>query len=366
MTTSTDAAAGDAAQPDGETYDKFRRLASENLGSDYKLTGLSRVAGGASRQTWLLKVTRGATETTLIARLEAGGVARREALPLALEHRLIEAAVTQGVLTPKPIALDTSTFARPALLMEYVAGRTDGPQIVRSADLAHARALIPKQLAEQFALIHAIDPNELAFLPRRQGARRVLELLAEELHGLDELHPVLDYVIQGLQDLAPPEHETASPVVVHSDIRVGNIIVDPEAGLVAILDWEIAHLGDPVEDLAWPTIRQWRFGRDDQPLSGIGPIDEYLREYCALTGRDVSTALMDYWEAVGNVRWAFGCMSQAQRHLSGKDRSIEYAALGRLMCKPEFEALLLYSRLADRIAGADRAGQADQLAKDHS
>jgi aminoglycoside phosphotransferase (APT) family kinase protein len=136
-----------------------------------------------------------------------------------------------------------------------------------------------------------------------------------------------------------------TPVVVHGDWRIGNIAVD-EHGLVAVLDWEFAHLADPVEDLAWPLVRAWRFGADHLHLGGIGELDRYLERYAELTGRTVTREELLVWEVFGNVKWATGCLTQSRRHLNGLERSVELAVLGRLAAEMEYELLDLIDHAA--------------------
>ncbi len=122
----------------------------------------------------------------------------------------------------------------------------------------------------------------------------------------------------------------------HGDYRIGNLVVG-EDGLVGVLDWEFAHLDDPVRDLAFALVRAWRFGVPEQRLGGVGAVEPYLERYNELTGFDVQLAELDYWELAGNVGWAIGCLTQMMRHLRGEDRSVELATLGRLGAEVEYE-----------------------------
>ncbi len=134
-------------------------------------------------------------------------------------------------------------------------------------------------------------------------------------------------------------------MVVHGDWRIGNLAVD-EHGLVAVLDWEFAHLGDPVEDLAWPLVRAWRFGADELRLGGVAQPERYLERYAELTDREVSSDELLVWEVFGNVKWAIGCLTQSRRHLNGQERSVELAVLGRLAAEMEYELLDLIDHAA--------------------
>ena len=117
-----------------------------------------------------------------------------------------------------------------------------------------------------------------------------------------------------------------------------------EDGVVALLDWEFAHLGDPRDDLAWPLPRAWRFGATDKHLGGIGEVEPYVARYDELTGRDIAAEDLYWWEVLGNVKWAVGCLTQARRHIDGLERSVELAVLGRISAEMEYELLDLIER----------------------
>jgi aminoglycoside phosphotransferase (APT) family kinase protein len=161
------------------------------------------------------------------------------------------------------------------------------------------------------------------------------------LHALGEAHPALELAIRWLRPRAPA---CDRPVLAHGDFRVGNLMVGPE-GLVGVFDWEFAHVGDPHEELAWPTVRSWRFGQDELRLGGVGQPEAFFAAYEAAGGRPVDRAAVRYWEVMGNLRWAVGCIAQAHRHLSGQAASVELASLGRRSCEMELEVLDLIEQV---------------------
>ena len=210
--------------------------------------------------------------------------------------------------------------------MERVHGETIGRRIVRNPPPG-----LPEQLAEQLARIHTVEP--LDFLPHGD----VIARFYDELDSVGEAHPAIEYGLLWVRERLRPPDQTA---FCHGDFRIGNVAVD-EHGLVSVLDWEFAHVGDPVEDVAWPIVRAWRFGADERRLGGVGEVEPYLERYNELTGRDVTPEELDVWEVLGNVKWAIGCLTQCRRHLNGQDRSVEYAVLGRLAAEMEYELLHL-------------------------
>jgi aminoglycoside phosphotransferase (APT) family kinase protein len=235
------------------------------------------------------------------------------------------------VAAPRPIEYLGEVDGREAFAMERIEGETIGRRIVRQPPSA-----LPAQMAEQLARIHAIEP--LAFLP----AGDVIARFYAELDSVGEPHPAIEYGLTWVRErLAGPKERTFC----HGDFRIGNIAVG-ERGLVSVLDWEFAHLGDPVEDVAWPIVRAWRFGADERRLGGVGEVEPYLERYNGLSGREVTLAELDVWEVLGNVKWAIGCLTQCRRHLNGQDRSVEYAVLGRVAAEMEYELLDLIEKAA--------------------
>jgi aminoglycoside phosphotransferase (APT) family kinase protein len=277
--------------------------------------------GGASKEAWAVDLVDG---TELLVRRASVGVIHRDTLTLEQEFRVLEAAVAAGVAAPRPIEYLGDVDGHEAFAMERVRGETIGRRIVRDPPAA-----LPGQLAEQLARIHAVEP--LDFLPRGD----VIARFYDELDSVDEPHPAIEYGLAWVRERLP---EAGERVFCHGDFRVGNFAVD-EDGLVAVLDWEFAHLGDPLDDVAWPIVRAWRFGADDRRLGGVGEVEPYLERYNELTGRELTPEQLDVWEVLGNVKWAIGCLTQCRRHLSGQDRSVEYAVLGRMAAEMEYELL---------------------------
>jgi aminoglycoside phosphotransferase (APT) family kinase protein len=298
---------------------------AERLGSE--VVSLQQLAGGASKEAWAVDLADG---RELLVRRAGVGVIHRDTLTLEQEFHVLETAVAAGVRAPRPIAYLGEIDGREAFAMERVEGETIGRRVVR--DPPSGLAL---EMSDELAKIHAIEPP--AFLPRG-GA---LERFYDELDSVGEPHPAIEY---GLAWVRERLASTREPTFVHGDFRLGNLAVTER--LVAVLDWEFAHVGDPVEDVAWPVVRAWRFGADQRRLGGIGDVEPYLERYNELTGRDITLDELLVWEVFGNVKWAIGCLTQSRRHINGQDRSVEYAVLGRMASEMEYELLDLIERAA--------------------
>jgi aminoglycoside phosphotransferase (APT) family kinase protein len=174
------------------------------------------------------------------------------------------------------------------------------------------------------------------------GNDPALEEIAEWERQLDEIGEALPATELGLRWLRANAPDPAEPRLVHGDFRLGNFIVN-EKGLTAVIDWELSHLGDPVEDIGWLCIRSWRFGNDDRPVAGVGSLDEFVSAYESAGGARVDRDRVRYWEVFGNFKWAVICARQAHDHLTGIRRSHELASLGRRICEPEWDMLELIS-----------------------
>lgn len=320
-----------------------------NAGAPAEVTGLSRLAGGASLATWSIEATLGGVPHALVLRMDLASTMNPAALSRAHEFALLHAAVAGGVLAPQPRWCDPdgAALGRSGFLMDYVAGESIGPRVLRRPDLAAARARLAGQMAAQLARIHTLDTATLAFLPRppagHSPARHALEGVRMLLAAIGYTSPALEFGLRWLEQHAPA---CPRPTLVHGDFRVGNLLVGPD-GLRAVIDWEFAHIGDPLEDLAWPCVRDWRFGNDALPVGGVGELAPFLAAYEAASGRTVDRRALRYWEILGNLRWAATCHSQAHRHLSGADPSVEYVSLGRRAAEIELEFLTLIEAKQD-------------------
>jgi aminoglycoside phosphotransferase (APT) family kinase protein len=310
---------------------EMREALQERLGAE--ITEPVLLAGGASKEAWAVD----ADGEPLLVRRAAVGVIHKHTLSLADEFAVLEAAYEAGVKVPRPVAYLPDLAGREAFVMERLEGETIGRRIVRKEELAAARAALPVQMAEELAKIHAIPFAQVPFL---EEAR--LERMIEELDEVGEPRPAIELGLWWLRENPPPPREV---VVVHGDYRIGNLVVGEE-GLRGVLDWEFAHLDDPVRDLAFGLVRAWRFGVPEKRLGGVGDVEPYLERYNERTGFDVTPAELFYWELAGNVGWAIGCLTQMQRHLSGQDRSVELAVLGRLGAEVEYEIVHLLEKVA--------------------
>lgn len=302
------------------------------FGQGVEVRELKRLSGGASRETWSFVVRPSDGDPVrLVLRRDPVGA---PSAGLALEAQLLSAAAANGVPVPKLVVSGPSGGALGSafVVMEHVDGETLPRRALRQIEEDGIGEQLAAQCGRSLAAVHGIAPASVPGLP---GGDQ-LEQLRGIVDHLGEPHPALELGLRRLAATRPPR---TAEVVVHGDFRTGNLIVGAD-GVRAVLDWELAHRGDPVEDLGWLCARAWRFG-SSLPVGGFGSLDALLPSYQEAAGVVVEPATLRWWEALAALRWGVICMVQAQTHLSGALRSVELAVIGRRTCEAEWDLLEL-------------------------
>ena len=291
---------------------------------------LIHLSGGASRETWSFTAVAGGERRRLVVQVQRLGSLN----DIEVEAGVLRAAGAAGV----PVAAVVSSSADPAalgapyLVVEHVDGETIARRILRDDAFAPARDRLVADCGRALARLHSLDPATVAGLELTDPLARYREVLDQ----LGEPHPAFELGFRWLEANRPPARR---PVVVHGDFRLGNLIVGPD-GLRAAIDWELAHVGDPAEDLGWLCVRAWRFG-GPRPVAGLGSYAELLDGYAIAGGEPVDPETLRWWEALGTLKWGIMCIMQAATHLTGAARSHELAAIGRRVCENEHDLLAL-------------------------
>ncbi|MGH9032304.1 MAG: phosphotransferase family protein [Acidimicrobiia bacterium] len=317
--------------------DQLGAVVARHLGTSARVEGVRRLSGGASRETWSFDAVTGDGERrALVLRRDPGGYSGQS--ERGVEYAVLEAAGRGGVAVPEVcFLLDADDGLGSGFVMERVEGETIPRRILRDEDYAGARERMARQCGELAARIHALDPAGLPALTVQTAADQVAQY-RDLIDGLGEPHPTFELGLRWLDEHAPPGR--GGTTFVHGDFRNGNFVVGPE-GIRAVLDWELAHLGDPVEDLGWLCVMSWRFGVADRPVGGFGTVGDLLAGYRDAGGGAVDPDELRYWEALGTLKWGVICQLQASTHLTGVVRSVELAALGRRVAETEWDLLEL-------------------------
>ncbi len=290
-------------------------------------TEVRRLSGGASRETYLCD---GGAEGRLILQCEHGGKPTGEPPGQAA---LLAAAAQAGVPVAEVVAHGEHDEILGAAwtLMRALPGTADPGQIV-PAPGAGARPELLDSVAAALAAVHRM-PADAGLAP---AVDRPLEQLRALHEALGEPHPVFELAFRTLGGDRPASRRA----LVHGDFRMGNLLVDSDR-VSGVLDWELTHVGDPVEDLGWLCVPAWRFARPDLPAAGLGTREELIGAYERHAGVAVPEQDVRRWELIGTLRWGVICVMQAHTHLSGARRSIEHAVIGRRACEVEWDLLEL-------------------------
>jgi len=316
------------------------RLAQRLAGPDATLAAAERLSGGASMETWAFSVeTPGARQDFVIRRRSAPfDPENSRSTSLAAEAALIRTVRDAGAPAPRLIHLcDVDDGLGEAHVTARVFGETLGRRIVSDRRFETVRPQLARQCGEILATIHATPAPGDAQL---KTADFLVELgrYEEAYRSLGAERPVLELAFQHLKQNAP---QPVEPVLLHGDFRNGNLIIDPEIGVAAVLDWELSHIGDPAEDLSWICVNSWRFGRPDKPVGGFGDYSELLAGYEAAGGGRVSLKRLRTWQALGSLKWGVMCLMMFQSWAGGTEASVERPMIGRRVSETEIDLVNL-------------------------
>ncbi len=307
------------------------------LGAGTTIENLRALTGGASRTTWAFDAVTPDERHALILRT---GPPDDVHAGMELEARVQTAAAAAGAPVPHVLVADDSVGAlgNPFLICDEIKGETIVRRIQRQLDDAGRARLLP-QCAQALAAIHRADANDPALATQDQLAE-----WRSRLDAMGETTATFEWAFRWLEANRPRISQPLPPRLVHGDFRMGNLVVDG-SDLAAVLDWELVHVGEVYEDLAWFCIRAWRFGAPTgRAAGGLGSIEDFLGSYQRAGGIAVDRAAFHWWLVLATLRWGVICRYQAERHLSGQTRSVELAAIGRRVCETEWDLLNLLEK----------------------
>jgi aminoglycoside phosphotransferase (APT) family kinase protein len=327
-----------------ELAPRLRAAVARHLGAPAEIGDLKRLTGGATKATWSFSARLGGEPLPLVLQIATPRAALSPGDPLAELPRVVGAedaammiaAAGVGVPTP-PIraVLAPEDGLGLGCIMDFVAGETIARRILREPSFAALRQRFAEECGAILARLHRLAPAAVPFLRRFDAAaqvahyRRVYESLARP-------QPAIELGLRWAAAHLPREH---AMTVVHGDFRLGNLICG-SAAIRAVIDWEIASLGDPVQDLGWPCVKTWRFG-GAAPVGGMGTREALVAAYERAGGDAVDPAHLRFWEAFGSVKWAIMCLMKGEEHRRTGRRTVEQMAIGRRMEEPLFDFLRL-------------------------
>lgn len=291
---------------------------------------VTRLTGGANMESWSFDrdgrgyVLRRAPSSELMA----GRVYGHD-----VEAALIRLASAYGVRAPEVLG---ELVEADGLGSGYLMRRVDAAVDPR-AILADPAPPLLDDIARELARIHAIPLDEVPPVVPRSDTGAMVEALVTRFEAYGGDRPVMALALCWLRDHLPGLVE---PVLLHGDFRIGNLMADAN-GLAAVLDWELAHIGDRHQDLAYGCINSWRFGHIDRPAFGVGRLRDLFAAYERESGVIVDPARFRFWLIYSTLWWGLCCLEMADIWRSGRDRSLERAVIGRRASETEVDLLML-------------------------
>jgi len=340
----------------GALDERLRAYLRRRLGRpDLEISGLARIHGGASRETYRFR----AHYSVGGRKAERGLILRRDPEASLIEtERAIEFCAYRafhgtGVPVPEVIALeeDAGPLGRPFFVMEEIADCQTASVLSGDPYGAH-RDAIGRQFWTILGRIAATDAAKtgmaaLVDLPPVETAWR--RELAHWMGVVDEdeqePQPIARAAARWLERNPPPVARRIS--VVHGDYRTGNFLFDDTGRIRAILDWEMAHLGDPLEDLAWALDPAWAPQDPNRP-GGMIARDEAIALWEEASGLAADPAALSWWEIFASFKGAAIWISAAREFADGRNRDPVNAFSGWYLLA--FHNKVLADRLVARAA----------------
>ena len=317
---------------------RMHMLVRDKLGGELDEASLERLTGGASQETWAFEMLSSSKDKVrLILRRVPTGVAFGDVgIGPEREAWLIQRAGAAGVPVP-PIARVLE--ADDGLGRGFISGRIEGEalavRINRDEQFAAIRPHLAEQCGKVLAAIHQIDLSDAPDLPYRPAAVQLRDL--QQLHrGAPVRSATFELALRWLERNLPKDEGNYG--LVHGDFRNGNLIVGAD-GVRAVLDWELAHIGDPVEDIAYISLNSWRFGNIDKTVGGFGTLGQLLDGYVAAGSPRPSDATIRFWQIMGSLRWGLVCWEMARPPEEGASVTVERAMIGRRASEVELDLL---------------------------
>lgn len=344
-----------------EFDERVGSVLADSIDGFEELTKVERLSGGASQETYRI-VTQTNGRERLFAMRRAPGGEHVEPTPghpgLATEALLMQCARQADVPEPEVFhVLSPADGLGDGFVMEWLDGIALGAKVVRDPQLDSIRPKLAYHCGEILAKIHAIDLVSTGLNEKLDvlSPAAYVEQTWQRYRDFDTAQPMIDYAGRWLLDHLPKDHQAA---LVHNDFRNGNVMFSPD-GVVAVLDWEVAHIGDPMRDLGWICTNSWRFGRTDLPVGGFGHYEDLFAGYESVSGEAVDPERVKFWEVFGSFWWAIGCLGMAEHFRTGPDKTVERPAIGRRSSECQVDCVNLLIPGPVELAGSGSTPEPD-------
>ncbi|HLG88617.1 MAG TPA: phosphotransferase family protein [Alphaproteobacteria bacterium] len=320
-----------------DSFDDIRRAVRRRFGDGARIENIVVPTLGGVNRTVLFDLVQDGTSRRLVSRQETYTAEDSPFLATVDQFRAMKLAFDHGVPVPEPVfEYDAADGMGNGFVTAFVSGETMPQRILRRQDITEMRGKLTGQLAHILVQLHTIDVAKAGFLESAPDSGDIVGKFLERYDSYAEAHPAIEL---GFRWLARNKRPAGRRALVHGDFRTGNFMVGPE-GVTAVLDWECAHLGRPIEDIGWLCTRSWRFGQVEFPVGGLGLREPFYAAYKAAGGERIDPEAVHFWEIFGFVRWAIYNIMQAHGHTHRGRRGVAFAAMGRNTCLVEYELLM--------------------------
>ena len=326
-----------------EKVEELESLCAPKLGSG-SVTDLTQLSGGASMESWrfcyagrplvlrrLPFVSTPEAATSHSADNDVGSIS------MATQAGLIDYLHRIGLKVPEVIAeLPSNSGLGEGFIMSCIDGEALPNRLLYKPEFSQALSKLSGECARELAHIHSIDPADLPVTLPIQSPRQLLEEQERYYRQFGSSNAVFELAFGWLTRHCPDPQEYR---LVHADFRMGNFLVD-EAGLTAVLDWELAHIGDPLRDISFLCIPSWRFGHYDLEAGGFATLENWLADYEAASGQCVPREHFDWWMVFNILWWGVTCLRLGSTFRDGSVPTVERTIIGRRISEVELDLLL--------------------------
>ena len=322
--------------------EKLKEIISSKIDRELKIKKIERLSGGAAQETYHIECIKGQDTRSLAFRRRAGGKYKdinNDGPGLRGEAFLMRCAKEVGVPTPQIYyVLSRDDGLGDGFIMEWVEGESLGRKILRDQQYSTIRPKLAYECGRLAARIHSIDvfKTELQELLPTLSPKDYVQQTWSRYKSFGAPQPTIDYVGCWLMRNLPKYHRST---LVHNEFRNGNFLISTD-GIVAVLDWEIAHIGDPMRDLGWLCTNTWRYG-ENLPVGGFGSYEQLFQGYEDESGISVDLTEVRFWEIFGAFWWSVTCLEMAQGARQDIDASIERVAIGRRSTEGQVDCINL-------------------------
>jgi aminoglycoside phosphotransferase (APT) family kinase protein len=308
-----------------------------------RVSGLTLVPGGAARATWRCTLFSADVSRGLIVHIDSG----RQLLPTDeyAEYKTMEAVFRAGFPVPEPLFFeeDISWLGNPFSVTAEVPNCKTSPNDIPPTH----REAIGRRKWHLLGQMTRLDPTKLdleTFLQPtcvetcalKQFKHWQKVMISNEIHP----NPIANAAMRWLRRHPPPPAQKLT--LVHGDYRTGNFLYSPTGEIKAILDWEMAHIGDPLEDLAWSLDQRQNVDHQPHLAGSLLPHHEAIRHWQEASGLDIDATAFRWWQVFSAFKALAIWTLSARMFQDGEEKRPFLARMGWLLIERQQRILVDY------------------------